>query len=290
MDVQVTMSSSRSSGRKALADFFSCFNSQRAHWYSIIISSSKMSSTDAAHHFQAFPSLGKVASVAEDFMQDVLLHCGLVMFRRGSGHAVLIQQWQSFILEHQLSEIEVTHFTVGKKRRIYVRLGTWNGITHKPRTPFDIWSSALAGTLRVPRVCTSLLSRTLAEAIGSLDLVLSKDSPSIPTASTQDSSSSAESESEESLDDEEDKKPPMINVSSQFALDPVEYPLLSALVPVDKGLNLFDRLLNEIVRYYNTHDITFIRGNNAEATLIAVSSFRSLPRYGKRHEEAELIS
>ncbi len=111
--------------------------------------------------------------------------------------------------------------------------------------------------------------------------MLSKDSPSIPSTSTQDSSSSAESESEESLDDEEDKKPVMINISSKFALDPAEYPLLSALVSVDNGLNLFDCLLNEIVRYYNMHDITFKHGNNAEATLIAVSLFQSLPRYGK---------
>jgi hypothetical protein len=117
-----------------------------------------MSSTDAAHHFQAFTSLGKVALVAEDLMQDILLHCGLIMFCRGSGHAVLIKQWQSFILEHQLSEIDVMHITVGKKRCIYVCLGSWNAITHKPRTPADIWSSALAGTLWVPRVCTSLLS------------------------------------------------------------------------------------------------------------------------------------
>jgi hypothetical protein len=45
-------------------------------------------------------------------MQGVFLHCGLIMFCQGSGHSVLMQQWQSFKLEYQLSETEVTHFTI----------------------------------------------------------------------------------------------------------------------------------------------------------------------------------
>jgi hypothetical protein len=60
----------------------------------------------------SIPPLGIIASVAEEMMQGVFLHCGLIMFCQGSGHSVLMQQWQSFKLEYQLSETEVTHFTI----------------------------------------------------------------------------------------------------------------------------------------------------------------------------------
>ena len=118
---------------------------------------------------KAFPPLGKLASVDEDMMQNVLVHCGLIMFCRGSGYFVLMQQWQSFLLEYQLSDMEVTHFTIAKKKYIFLRLGSWNSISHKARTPAEMWSAALSRTIRVPRVCTSLLRRTLAKRIGSLE-------------------------------------------------------------------------------------------------------------------------
>jgi len=41
---------------------------------------------------KAFPPLGKIASVGEEMMQEVLFHCGLIMFCQGSGHSVLMQQ------------------------------------------------------------------------------------------------------------------------------------------------------------------------------------------------------
>jgi hypothetical protein len=77
---------------------------------------------------KAFPPLGKSASVDEDMMWNVLVHCGLIMFRLGSGYSVLMQQWQSFLLEYQLSDTKVTHFTIAKKKYIFLRLGSWNSI------------------------------------------------------------------------------------------------------------------------------------------------------------------
>ena len=148
--------SSRNAGRIALADFFFGLHSQRGHWYNII-ASTKIGSMDETIN-KAFPPLGKLASVDEDMMRNVLVHCGLIMFRRGSGYSVLMQQWQSFLLEYQLSDTEVTHFTIAKKKYIFLRLGSWNSISHKARAPAEIWSAALSRTLRVPRVCTSLLS------------------------------------------------------------------------------------------------------------------------------------
>jgi len=265
--------SSRNAGRIALADFFFGLHSQRGHWYNII-ASTKIGSMDETIN-KAFPPLGKLASVDEDMMRNVLVHCGLIMFCRGSGYSVLMQQWQSFLLEYQLSDTEVTHFTIAKKKYIFLRLGSWNSISHKARTPAEIWSAALSRTLRVPRVCTSLLSRTLAERIGSLEIDFSTEN----TSTKMDDECSVSSDSDGTLD--EDKKPTLHIQEPINVPDESEYPLLSSLALTHKGHNLFDRLLNEIVRYYGKSNISFTRGNNTEAALIAVPSFRSLARYDK---------
>ncbi len=73
------MSASSSAGRKALADFFRGLEPQRGHWYSIILPSSTTASDE--RHARAFPPLSKVASIGEEMMQAVLLHCGLLRFR-----------------------------------------------------------------------------------------------------------------------------------------------------------------------------------------------------------------
>lgn len=128
-DCRLMMRSTRKASRQALADFFSDYNPQWGHWYTIILSSNKGSTDELL--CKAFPPLGKVASVGEDTMREVLLYCSLIQFCRGSGHSVLLQQWENFIMEYQLMEIEGTHFTITKKRRIYMRLGSWNAISHK---------------------------------------------------------------------------------------------------------------------------------------------------------------
>ena len=70
-------------------------------------------------------------------------------------------------------EFEVTHFTINKKKRYYIHLGTWNPISHKKWTPGEIWSIVLSsGSLHLPWTSTSLLSGNLAKAVGSLDIVL----------------------------------------------------------------------------------------------------------------------
>ncbi len=57
-------------------------------------------------------------------MWAVLLHCGLLQYRGGSGHSPLMNAWEYFIVEQQLDEVEVTHFIINKKRRYFIRLGS----------------------------------------------------------------------------------------------------------------------------------------------------------------------
>ncbi len=68
----------------------------------------------------AFLPLCKLASLREEMMQALLLHCGLVQFQRNSGHSVLEQEWLNLKVENQLMEFEVMHFTINKKKRYYV--------------------------------------------------------------------------------------------------------------------------------------------------------------------------
>jgi hypothetical protein len=121
--------------------------------------------------------------------------------------------------------------------------------------------------LRVPKVCTSLLSRTLAARIGSLEIDFSTEN----TSAKMDVECSVSSDSDGTLD--EDKKP-TIHIQEPIDVpDKSEYPLLSSLAIIHKGHNLFDCLLNKIVRCYGKSNKSFTRGNNTEAALIAVPSF-----------------
>jgi hypothetical protein len=181
-----------------------------------------------------------------------------------------MQQWQSFLLEYQLSNTEVTKFTIAKnvkKKYIFLRLGSWNSISHKARTPAEIWSSSLSRTLLIPRECTLLLSQTLAERIGSLEIDFTIEN----TSTKMYAEFSVSSDSIGTLD--EDEKP-SIHIQEPINVpDESEYPLLSSLALMHKGHNLFDCLLNEIVQYYGKSNKTFNRGKNTEAALIAVPSF-----------------
>jgi len=110
-----------------------------------------------------------------------------------------------------------------RKEEAYLHLGSWNTIFHKPRTPADIWSSALSGTRRVPRVCTSLLIRTLAEIIGSLDIAFTRENSPISSAKSETvcTASCATSDSKESSDEvAEDDKPTMQKTSQNDSYFP----------------------------------------------------------------------
>jgi len=113
----------------------------------------------------------------------------------------------------------MTHFTITKKHHIYLHLGSWNVISHKPRTPADIWSSALSIALCVPRVCTSLLGQILADVIGLLGVVFNREKSSIPSAKNDSdcSASCASSYSENSLDATAEDDKPNVQMTCQNA-------------------------------------------------------------------------
>ena len=217
-------------------------------------------------------------------MQALLLHCGLVQFRRNSGHSMLEQEWFNMKVEYQLMEFEVTHFTINKKKRYYIRLGTWNSVSHKQRTPGEIWSALSSGSLRLPRTSTSLLSSTLAKAIGSLDVILPPFAKHLSTSSDCESVSSDEAEIDDGSGSEDNEKcteTSSVVASSVILPDASKFPLLRSLFSSNPGINVYDKLLNEIARFTDGPELNFKRGNNTEGTLVAIPAFRTLEKYKK---------
>ncbi len=184
-------------------------------------------------------------------MQALLLHCRLEQFRRNFGHSVVEQEWSTLKMEYQLTEFEVTHFTINKKKRYYICLGSWNPISHKKQTPREIWSIVSSGSLCLPWTSTSLLSKNLVKAVGSLDIDLPFMKHS-STSSNGDSISSSETESDASSNSDDNTK--YTELSSVVPLpvnlpDASKCPLLHSLFSSNPEHNLYDRLLNEITWY-----------------------------------------
>jgi hypothetical protein len=182
-------------------------------------------------------------------------------------------------MEYQLTEFEITHFKINKKKWYYVNLGGWNAIPHKRLTPGEIWSIlSFDGDISIPRIHKSSPSSTLAQAMGSLDIALQfKKSTSITSADSDESSiSTDEGEIDDTSPENEVVVEPPLNIpiANQFLL-------LHSLFLSKSGCNLFDRLLNEITRFSEGTEIKFKRGNNTESTMAIVPEFRTLDKYKK---------
>ncbi len=118
------MVSLSSIGKEAFANFFCTMVVYKAHWYSIISSSSVIASNDL--HGSAFPLLSMLTTIKESMLQIILLQCRLVQYRRGVGYSPLMAEWQEFFREFELDEVEVTYYSIDRRRRIYVKVGAWD--------------------------------------------------------------------------------------------------------------------------------------------------------------------
>jgi hypothetical protein len=197
-----------------------------------------------------------------------------------------MKEWEYFLIEQELNEVEVTHFTIQKKKRIYIRLGMSYKSNNSCKTPSDIWSAARANALRVPRVSVTLSSEKLAKKIGLLGLTF--QAPVVEEAMRKHSSQNCDSDSlgSESSEKEAEEKEGVSDACLNIP-DKIEFPLLHSLFSLDLGKNLYNRLLNEVVKYNGGNTIKYKRGNNIEGTIIAVPSFRSLSGYRKEFRQRD---
>jgi hypothetical protein len=65
------------------------------------------------------------------------------------------------------------------------------------------------------------------------------------------------------------------------------FPLLHSLFSMNEGSNLFNRLINEMVRFNGSRVFTYAKGNNTLGTLLEVPQFRSLKGYGKEFKKVD---
>jgi hypothetical protein len=279
--VQYSMASSRTAGLQALGAFFRTMQPQLAHWYSIIIS--KQTTAYDEKFYLAFPPLSKLALIEEEIFRHVLFHCGLVMYRKDVGHSPLMKEWEYFITEQQLSEVEVTHYTINKKKWICIRLGSWNKGSNAWKTPAEIWATAQANSLRFPRVSITLVSEKLVRKIGALGLDFQpviEHAGELPISS--EDSVSADSLEEDATKSESECKEEDEGVSAAYSLpNKDKFPLLHSIFSVNQGCNLFNQLLKEMVQFSGSKTMKYAKGNNMEGTLLAVPEFRSLKGYQK---------
>jgi hypothetical protein len=147
------MSVARRLGRDALSIFLCAMDQQRAHWYTILSPAASCNLDD--RHCLAFPSLSKLTSVDEEIIREVLCQCGLAQFRSNTGYSVMPMAWAEFIREYQLEEVEVSHFFIMRKKRIYIWLGSWRD--GRKKTPAEVWSNALNYSIYAPRLHISSL-------------------------------------------------------------------------------------------------------------------------------------
>jgi hypothetical protein len=152
-------------------------------------------------------------------------------------------------------------------------------VSHQRWTPAEIWSASLSSQLRVPRVCTSSISSTLAEVIGALELNFPTNN-TIKYRSSKSTTSSSESSVSQASDNDEEMDNRMSAIADCCINVPNEdkFPLLHSIFSTQKGHNLLDRLINEVVRFTESSEINFKRGNNSTGTLIVIPSLRNLDR------------
>ncbi len=98
--------------------------------------------------------------------------------------------------------------------------------------------------------------------------------------SVQSDSKSSEKETEEQEG---------ASVAGQDISDKIEFSLLHSLFSLDLSENLYNWLLNEVVKYKCCKSIKYTRGNNTEGIIIAVPSFQNLSGYNKEFRKKESV-
>jgi len=268
VDAQEVMESVRNIGRKALADFFTAMTPQKAHWYSI---------TSASCSDQVFPPLSTLLLIDPEVMNYMLEQCGLCFMRTGIS-SPQINSWHSFIAEYRL-DIEVTTFSIAKKRHYFIRIGSWDKQRHPIKLPSTCWKQKIPP----PKLRINFLTRQFARYVGLMNI---SNVPAQDNDMETDEESSVESPEEtEAVLTSETIATEDCRLGSPDLPDPAKFPLLHSLgVCTTTHMN---RLIQEIVLFHGSTSITFTRGNNRNGTLIMFPSNRTLDRYCDEFTKAQ---
>ncbi len=267
-------------GRTALADFFRRLTPSKAHWYAIIQADNNEGIMSLMH--STFPALSELLSLDDAEWSDLLVDLGLAYYWRGTSCTPLIASWERFIGEYQL-KVEVTHFKIGTRQRLFLQIGSWNEKKHPAKKPAEIWSTALnMGYYDKPKLRISSLSMRFASAIA--DLEFEHKDRRVCMSETIAVSAEEEEESEETDDACMKAAVPAELVFNSCEFSSQEYPLLHSL---SSNTNFYmDALIREVVKFNDRKAIKYVQGNNRSGFLVPFSSCRSSERYilefGKR--------
>jgi hypothetical protein len=265
-------------GRKALADFFTAMTSQKAHWYNMIAPSYSDATREELNRI--FPPLSSLLNIEVTIMNQVLEASGLCR-KKADIFLPTLQAWREFIAEYKI-DVELTMFSLGNKRRHFLRVGSFNKMNHPAKMPVFYWRERV----EPPKLRINKVTSIFALSIGQLNLTFDDEGSRMEIESESSDSSSDESESEPSSADNVEVDGD--NTSARLELttaelnlpDPNTFPLLNSLSY--NPMNM-DRLMQEILLFQGNKQINFTRGNNRKGSLIILLSHRHLERY-----EAEL--
>jgi hypothetical protein len=239
------MSVARRLGWDALSNFLHAMDQQGAHWYAILSPAASCNLDDC--HCLAFPSLSKLTSVDEEIIGEVLCQCGLAWYRSNTGYSVMPMAWAELIRKYQLEEVEVLHFFIMCKKRIYTRLGSWQD--GRKKTPAEVWSNALNDSIYAQRLCISSLGNDFAKNIGEIGILV----PTTIADNSQNSSSESESDDTSigstSYGEEEAGA---VKVACNLP-DPNLFPLLHSLFSNHTKHGIMDQLLKEVIKFHGSN-------------------------------------
>jgi len=135
-------------------------------------------------------------------------------------------------------------FSIGNKRRHFLRIGSFNKKNHPPKMPVFYWRERVGS----PKLCITKLTSIFAQNIGQINLMFDDESDRtrIDSDTSSDDLSSDESEVELSVPD---KVSAFLSTVEINLPDPKEYPLLHSM-----GCNamIMDRLIQEILCFIGT--------------------------------------
>jgi hypothetical protein len=255
------MSSPRNIGWQALADFFRAMVAHKAHWYSILIPVDQVRS----RIYAVFPPLLELLSIDVGIMKEVFKVCGL-LYTCGKISSPLLNAWEEFLVEYQV-DAEITTFSIERKKRFFIRIGSWHKFHHPVMMPIKLWRSKSGFP---PEVQLLEIKDVFARVVGKMSIELTLAN-SFACKSDSDRSESSDNDDNHVIDDVSKS-----DDSISTVLDPNQFPLLHKL-----GMNTdvhMDRLIQEILKLHGNQEIRFTRGNNREGTLVVLPSHRTLER------------
>jgi hypothetical protein len=286
---------------RALTEFFNALQYQKAHWYRVF--PPDKNEADYSKLDETFPSLSSLMMMEESYVEQLFISLGLARKLNqpiGTIITPILDKWIEFIVKEQIASLEVTYFTVNKKRHVYLRIGVWTD-THTSKRPESIWKEAKQNHYPIPKLRISSVAMRLVTGIGqNFTFVNDADSDDCGvslssetndfeneeeedyiTASSSDEDSNGESSDSEmsasSSDEDSNSESSDSGMSDEEAMrddfDAGTFPLLYRLGVLgvkikDKGVH--DCLLRELLKFNGGEEIQFMGGSNRPTTVLKI--------------------